>query len=62
MLDCNTVIEYNSRLNGSPAPEINDLTKEKNKVLKENLDRLEKNEINLDQFLEVARLLINFTN
>ncbi|CAF0908442.1 unnamed protein product [Brachionus calyciflorus] len=50
---CNTVTEYNSRLNGSPAPEINDLTREKNKVLKENLERLEKN---------VARVLINFTN
>ncbi|CAF0940153.1 unnamed protein product, partial [Brachionus calyciflorus] len=27
MLDCNTVIEYNSRLTGTPAPEINDLTR-----------------------------------
>ncbi|CAF0916597.1 unnamed protein product [Brachionus calyciflorus] len=52
MLDCNTVIEYNSRLNGSPAPKINYLTREKIKVLKENLERLQKNENNFDQFFQ----------
>ncbi|CAF0823071.1 unnamed protein product [Brachionus calyciflorus] len=60
-LDANTVIDYNSRLTGTSAPKLSKQLIEKNKILEESLNRLECGIISLEQFLDVTRLLINFT-
>ncbi|CAF1130826.1 unnamed protein product [Brachionus calyciflorus] len=60
-LDSNVTIEYNSRLTGTQAPVLSKNLIETNNILEDNLNRLKNSEIDLEKFLDVTRLLINFT-
>ncbi|CAF0710050.1 unnamed protein product [Brachionus calyciflorus] len=60
VLRSNNVVEYNKRLTGKPAPDLSKIVKAKNQVLEENIVRLRNKLINLEEFLNVSRLLINF--
>jgi hypothetical protein len=62
VFDTNTIIGYNGRLNGDPAPSITDNLQAKNELIKINTARVIDGQITIRQFLETSRLLINVTN